>query len=75
MMPVSQLVVLLSYHLWVQLVRSDFHHKMRIEKEKEGKRREGESFQVRTVDMLTEEEAREQIRRKQKKQRWCLEHL
>lgn len=36
MMPISQLLVLVSYNFWVQLVRSDLPHKTGL-KEKEEK--------------------------------------
>lgn len=36
MMPVSQLVVLVSYNFWVQLVRSDLPHERRLKENEEG---------------------------------------
>ena len=37
MVPISQLVVLVSYNFWVQLVRSDFPHKTGLKKKEEEK--------------------------------------
>lgn len=71
-MPVSQLDVLLSYHLWVQLVRSEFHHKIRIEwenEEKAGKRRKRrKNLEIRNGgEKLTQKEAHKIDKKKKKK--------
>lgn len=64
MMPISQLVVLVSYNFWVQLVHSDFPHKTGLKEKEEEKR---DSWTVKTVaeeQKMTQEVAQREIMEK-----------
>ena len=62
MMPVSQLVVLVSYNFWVQLVRSFFAPEDRIRRERREK-----SWKVKIAaekQKITQEDAQEEMKGK-----------